>query len=49
METYVFPAVFNWQDDQFLPYLWGMETDENVKKLKALQTFLPYLWGMETF
>ena len=34
--------------NEFLPYLWGMETD----KIKGIRLytfqFLPYLWGMET-
>jgi len=32
----------------FLPYLWGMETDERTNAERIYKGFLPYLWGMET-
>jgi len=34
---------------QFLPYLWGMETNVSSYTVHILKRpFLPYLWGMET-
>jgi len=32
----------------FLPYLWGMETEEFLLHVEEFFLFLPYLWGMET-
>jgi len=33
----------------FLPYLWGMETDNLLwGGIYSIYQFLPYLWGMET-
>jgi len=34
--------------EQFLPYLWGMETYQKNSKTPSKLLFLPYLWGMET-
>ena len=35
--------------EEFLPYLWGMETQAVSWRIRAIGKFLPYLWGMETF
>ena len=38
-----------WIHFQFLPYLWGMETEEFLLHVEEFFfLFLPYLWGMET-
>ncbi len=34
--------------NQFLPYLWGMETISKLRTPVREPWFLPYLWGMET-
>ena len=34
--------------EEFLSYLWGMETKHKRKKRSSNTTFLSYLWGMET-
>jgi len=33
----------------FLPYLWGMETENGSSSRNTRRRFLPYLWGMETY
>ncbi len=36
-------------DEEFLSYLWGMETRQNIKeRYRSEKLFLSYLWGMET-
>ena len=32
-----------------LPYLWGIETNNNPPQLPTKEPSLPYLWGIETF
>jgi len=41
-------TTYNFVTTEFLPYLWGMETQGKVELLYLSSQFLPYLWGMET-
>jgi len=47
METFFFKKNLQ-KSNQFLPYLWGMETEGDAQKHDTGTKFLPYLWGMET-
>ena len=41
-------AINNTTKYEFLPYLWGMETNVLHTQTRKDKKFLPYLWGMET-